>query len=76
MQYSSTRFLHDFVIQYYLFILKIKLSRRAVPKVKVDPGLQCILSRFPISQNAQRSSGAKLYTVLYYYIFLILEQTA
>ena len=56
-------------------VLKTKLSRRAVPKIKVDPSYQDIL-RFRISENAQRSSGAKLYSGLFYYIFLILKQTA
>ena len=41
-----------------------------VPKIKVDPGLPSISLRFPISEIAKRSSGAKLYTGLsgYYYI--------
>ena len=70
---ARSAFLHELGSQSSnstLFILKTKLSRRAVPKIKVNPGLTDIVLRSPISEIAQRSSNAKLYTVIsaYYYI--------
>jgi hypothetical protein len=82
-EYSSIRFIAWFtttiILTFESIYCKNQTFQEGCPKNHAKnyswAGYQKFL-RFPISENAQRSSGPKLYTGLVYHIFLILKQTA